>query len=220
MKTQKAVSAKVGKTFPGVTEDQIQSLDTNKVEEIPEPMMTVGPVNELGILEVEFNQEMLYPETIDDFDYSKILAIKFISSTTGRITKSSNTGQRELLECPERSINSYNQSELAKYYLELEYDEFDILAACEFEQKRFQRKVDSQEDQQEEKKVVQSVFWKVVRHNALKIAIQIEFSQPDQVSTGLDRDKVVIEFTDLTLFKSKVTGKGVSLQSFSGRPEF
>jgi hypothetical protein len=61
MKAQKAVSAKVGSTFPGVTEDQLEDLDAENAKNTPDPNITVSPVNSVGIFDVIFNQEMLYP---------------------------------------------------------------------------------------------------------------------------------------------------------------
>ena len=58
----------VGITFPGVTEEQIEDLDSENAA--PDPKITVSPVDDKGIFDITFNQEMLYPEDNSNFDYS------------------------------------------------------------------------------------------------------------------------------------------------------
>jgi hypothetical protein len=58
----------VGITFPGVTEKQIEDLDSEN--SAPDPKIFVTPVDDKGIFNVTFNQEMLYPEDNSNFDYS------------------------------------------------------------------------------------------------------------------------------------------------------
>ena len=211
----------VGITFPGVTEKQIEDLDSEN--SAPDPKIFVTPVDDKGIFNVTFNQEMLYPEDNSNFDYSQILKIEFISSTTGRITKAENSKKRRLLECPARTMNSFTQTEKLQYYYEITYEGEDIMSLCEFEQKKgfFKKRSSSKEQEGYEENFVQTLSWKVLEHDALHIQVQVEFSQPQMISAWMIKDKVTIEFTDYRIFKSKVTGKPVELQSFEGwTPQF
>jgi len=99
---------------------------------------------------------MLYPEDNSNFDYSSIFKIELISSTTGRITKAENIKKRRLLECPARTMNSFTWHEKLRYYYEISYEGEDIMALCEFEQKKsfFRKKSYSEGQDEKEEKMV------------------------------------------------------------------
>jgi hypothetical protein len=69
-------------------------------EELESPMLKVDSVSIDAILTVTFNQDMIYPSNINDFDYSKLISFKLISANDGRMTKaeSSRPKVRRVLE--------------------------------------------------------------------------------------------------------------------------
>ena len=82
MKTLKAQTDRIGYSFPGVSEDQMALLEAAKEKDEPveKPMVTVDSISIDGKLKIISNQPMVYPADIQDFDYSKLLAIKMISA--------------------------------------------------------------------------------------------------------------------------------------------
>ena len=61
--------------------------------------------------------------------------------------------------------------------------------------------------------------WKVLYHTATEIIFQMEFSDPESVSaTSFGKDVVTIDLKDIRIFKSKVSSKSISLDSFEGKP--
>ena len=88
VKKMREQTAKIGYTFPGVSEDQLDSTDQAEEKEIIEdPMVVISAVTIDGKLTMTFNQDMFYPEDTSMFDYSSLFDIKLTSSATGRITK-------------------------------------------------------------------------------------------------------------------------------------
>lgn len=57
-------------------------------------------------------------------------------------------------------------------------------------------------------------------HSAEEITIMLEFPDPADVSaTSNGRDQLIIDVKDMKIFKSKLTGEVMSLESFEGRPQ-
>lgn len=81
----KAQIDKIGYTFPGVTDEQLEV--EFEPAEIEKPMMIVESVSSQGLITMAYNQKMFFPENTKMMNYSKIFEIKMISGKDGRITK-------------------------------------------------------------------------------------------------------------------------------------
>ena len=96
VKKAREQAEKIGYTFPGVSEDQLDHLGQGEEKEVIEdPMVEVTSMTTEGILTMTFNQEMFYPADISMFDYASLFDIKLISSATGRITKAEQFGTKK-----------------------------------------------------------------------------------------------------------------------------
>lgn len=81
----KAQIDKIGYTFPGVTDEQLEV--EFEPAEIDKPMVVVESVSSSGLVTMVYNQKMFFPENTTLMNYSKIFEIKMISGKDGRITK-------------------------------------------------------------------------------------------------------------------------------------
>ena len=63
------------------------SSDSKKEEEIiPDPAMTIGPISSSGELSIDFNQDMIVPDTINVNVYKSVITFPIRSDTDGTLT--------------------------------------------------------------------------------------------------------------------------------------
>jgi len=61
--------------------------DSKKEEEIiPDPAMTIGPISSSGELNIDFNQDMIVPDTINLNVYKSVITFAIRSDTDGTLT--------------------------------------------------------------------------------------------------------------------------------------
>jgi hypothetical protein len=84
IKKMKDLTKKIGGyTFPGVTEDQL--VNFGKIESPPDPMFSLEKISITGEMVLKFNQPMIYPSEMKDFNYTNLIDVSFVSAKNGRI---------------------------------------------------------------------------------------------------------------------------------------
>ena len=89
-----ARNPKVGFTYPGIDLDKLNSAqEAAKVkaleeeaimgEPLPEPRIAISPIGADGSVSLEFNQDMVAPDTLDPSLYSKIFNMEITSGLDG-----------------------------------------------------------------------------------------------------------------------------------------
>ena len=87
IKKARVQTEKIGYTFPGVSEEQLNNqMALDEEEEVEDPMLDIDSVTQDAIMKLTMNQPMYYPEDFAIFDYTKVFKFKVTSGATGRIT--------------------------------------------------------------------------------------------------------------------------------------
>jgi hypothetical protein len=79
------VTSDIGILFPGIDPNDLKaskSSDEDKVA-IPDPAIKISPCDTNGMLNLTFNQDMLYPPSINYRMYKSIFAISIIADSDG-----------------------------------------------------------------------------------------------------------------------------------------
>jgi hypothetical protein len=66
----------------------------------------------------------------------------------------------------------------------------------------------------EEEEEALSFDIKVNKHDATQMAFEVKFNRPYSISTGNEKDQLIVEFLEMSMFRSAQTLKPISLRSF------
>jgi hypothetical protein len=110
------VSSAIGIIFPGIDPNEIKTSDSNDEAKvvIPDPALDIGPCDTNGMLNLTFNQEMLYPPSINYRMYKSIFAISIIADTDGEEVYGRIIDKKDLLKKPppaERILYEYAEED-------------------------------------------------------------------------------------------------------------
>ena len=141
MKKLKAQIDRIGYSFPGVSEDQMAALDgAQDQEQVESPMLEIDSLTIDGEIKLRFNQAMIHPSDINQFDYSMLFKVSLTSATNGRIVQAERIYRRALQDnenpCLGKLLSRMTTEEMMTYYAQLGYNEIDYLAECEVEKKK------------------------------------------------------------------------------------